>query len=144
MSAHDSLCFPSRFFFSLWHTVFLNSSSFSSSSHYSTSLPSFFCVSAAPPPCSPPFFSPSLLAAVPKWAGRARQTHHRAEQRAIRRLADSSRARLCFEPSRWGRVTLLLDVRGCECCGSAGGLIRRAPCCAVFDVVVCVCCRGCV
>lgn len=36
----------------------------------------------------PSFFSPSLLAAVPKWAGGPRQTQHRAEQRAIQRLAN--------------------------------------------------------
>ncbi|XP_056278793.1 uncharacterized protein LOC130199374 isoform X3 [Pseudoliparis swirei] len=46
---------------------------------YSTgmSLPSLF-LSLHPP--SPLLFSPSLLAAVPKWAGGPRQTQHRAER----------------------------------------------------------------
>ncbi|XP_056278802.1 uncharacterized protein LOC130199374 isoform X11 [Pseudoliparis swirei] len=41
------------------------------------SLPSLF-LSLHPP--SPLLFSPSLLAAVPKWAGGPRQTQHRAER----------------------------------------------------------------
>lgn len=106
MAAHDSLRFPSRFFFSFSVAHCLSELLLFSVPPLTTacpSLPSSMSLLPTPTTTVPPsqpssLFSPSLLAAVPKWAGRARQTHHRAEQRAIQRLADSSRVRWCFEP----------------------------------------------
>lgn len=51
-------------------------------------VPPFLFFSVSTPPLLPSFFFPSLLAAVPKWAGGPRHTQHRAEQRAIQRLAN--------------------------------------------------------